>query len=317
MEPIEGKVAFITGGASGIGLGIAKACAKYGMKVVIADSRQDALDEAMRYFKEKNLPVHPIKLDVTDREAYARAADEAEKVFEKIHVLVSNAGVASGGPAQMMTYKDWDFSMSINVGGAINGLVTILPRIIKHGEGGHIVATSSTGGLAAVGGVIIYNTTKYALAGMMETLATDLQSLNIGASVLVPGPTTTNLGPSTFANRPEKYRNEGQTWPPRMPSPPAGQPPRPMPPMPDFSKIFMDPVEMGERVVRGIRRNDLFIITHPEFKDGWRARHEAIMRACPDEPVNSQRYELLKNMGTLVYNPIYDKQTQVGPPDWQ
>jgi NAD(P)-dependent dehydrogenase (short-subunit alcohol dehydrogenase family) len=314
MKDIKGKVAFITGGASGIGLGIAKACAKYGMKVVIADSRQDALDEAMKYFNEKKLPVHPIKLDVTDREAYARAADEAEKVFEKIHVLVSNAGVASGGPPQMMTYKDWDFSMSVNVGGAINGLVTILPRIIKHGEGGHIVATSSTGGLAAVGGVVIYNTTKYALAGMMETIATDLQSLNIGASVLVPGPTNTNLGPSTFANRPEKYRNEGQAWPPRMPPPPKDGQPRP--PMPDFSKIFMDPVEMGERVIRGIKRNDLFIITHPEFKAGFNARNEAIMRACPDERVNTQRYEMLKHMGTLVYNPIYDKQTQVGPPDW-
>ncbi len=316
MKDIKGKVAFITGGASGIGLGIAKACAKYGMKVVIADSRQDALDEAMKYFNEKKLPVHPIKLDVTDREAYARAADEAERVFGKIHVLVNNAGVASGGPVQNMTYKDWDFSMSVNVGGAINGLVTILPRIIKHGEGGHIVATSSTGGLAAVGGVVTYNTTKFALAGMMETAATDLQSLNIGASVLVPGPTTTNLGPSTFANRPEKYRNEGQAWPPQPPKPPPGQPPLKMPPMPDFSKIFMDPVEMGERVIRGIRRNDLFIITHPEFKAGFNVRNEAIMRACPDEPLNTQRYEMLKNMGSLVYNPIYDKQTQVGPPDW-
>ncbi len=313
MEHIEGKVAFITGGASGIGLGIAKACAKYGMKVVIADSRQDALDEAMKYFNEKKLPVHPIKLDVTDRVAYAKAADEAEQVFEKIHVLVNNAGVATGGPVQNMTYKDWDFSMSVNVGGAINGLVTILPRIIKHGEGGHIVATSSTGGLAAVGGVVTYNTTKYALAGMMETAATDLQSLNIGASVLVPGPTNTNLGPSTFANRSEKYQNEGQTWPPK---PPPGAPQRPPSMMMDFRKIFMDPVEMGERVIRGIRRNDLFIITHPEFKAGFNVRNEAIMRACPDEPLNTQRYEMLKNMGTLVYNPIYDKQTQVGSPDW-
>jgi NAD(P)-dependent dehydrogenase (short-subunit alcohol dehydrogenase family) len=314
MENIEGKVAFITGGASGIGLGIAKACAKYGMKVIIADSRRDALDEAMKYFNEKKLPVHPIKLDVTDRVAYAKAADEAEAVFEKIHVLVNNAGVATGGPIWMMTYKDWDFSMGVNVGGTINGIVTILPRIMKHGEGGHIVATSSTGGLAAVGGVVTYNTTKYALAGMMETMATDLQDKNIGASVLVPGPTVTNLGPSTFANRPAHLINEGQAWPPRMPPPHKDGQPRP--PMPDFSKIFMDPVEMGERVIRGIRRNDLFIITHPEFKEGFKARNEAIMRACPDEPINTQRYELLKHMGTLVYNPIYEKQTQVGSPDW-
>ena len=87
-------------------------------------------------------------------------------------------------------------------------------------------------------------------------------------------------------------------------------------PMPDFSKIFMDPVEMGERVVRGIRRNDLFIITHPEFKEGWKARNEAIMRACPDEPPKKERADMLKHMGTLLYNPIYDKQKQVGPPDW-
>src|SRR4030042_6616553 len=115
MENLEGKVAFITGGASGIGLGIAKACARHGMKVVIVDSRQDALDEAMTYFKEKNLPVHPIKLDVTDREAYVKAADEAEKVYGKIHVLVSKAGVGSGGgPIDKLTYKDWDYSMGVN-----------------------------------------------------------------------------------------------------------------------------------------------------------------------------------------------------------
>ncbi|MHB8105194.1 MAG: SDR family NAD(P)-dependent oxidoreductase [Dehalococcoidales bacterium] len=316
MENIEGKTAFITGGASGIGLGIAKACAKYGMKVVIADSRQSALDEAMVFFKEKKQPVHPIKLDVTDRAAYAKAADEAEKVFEKIHVLINNAGVASGGPVQNMTYKDWDFSMGVNVGGVINGLVTILPRILKHGEGGHIVATSSTGGLFAVGGCVIYCTTKYAVAGMMECVATDLQDKNIGASVLVPGPTVTNLGPSTFANRPEHLRNEGQTWPPMPPPPREGEPPRQRPPMMDFSKVFMDPVETGERVVRGIKRNDLFIMTHPEFRDGIIARNEALVRACPDQPLNTNLHELLKKMGTLVYNPIYEKQTQVGPPDW-
>ncbi len=313
MKDIAGKVAFITGGASGIGLGIAKACAKYGMKVVIADSRQDALDEAMKYFNEKKLPVHPIKLDVTDREAYAKAADEAEKVFGKIHVLVNNAGVASGGLVQNLTYKDWDFSMGVNVGGAINGVVTILPRILKHGEGGHIVATSSTGGLAAVGNCATYCTTKYALAGLMECIATDLQDKNIGASVLVPGPTTTNLGPSTFANRPAHLKNEGA---PAMPPPPPpskdGKPWRP----PWDPTVFMDPVETGERVVRGIRNNDLFIITHPEFKAGFNVRNEAIMRACPDEPPNQKRIDVVKMFGSLMYNPLYEKQKQVGPPDW-
>jgi len=305
MEVIEGKVAFITGGASGIGLGIAKACAKYGMKVVIADSRQDALDEAMAYFKEKKQPVHPIKLDVTDRVAYAKAADEAEAVFGKIHVLVNNAGVGGSGSVEKQTYKDWDYVVGVNMGGVINGLVTILPRILKHGEGGHIVATSSTNGIAASGVSITYCTTKFAVAGMMEALATELQNKNIGASVLVPGPTMTNLGKSSSENRPAHLRNEGET-----------QPPSPPPQRPRDPNVWMDPVETGERVMRGIRNNDLYIMTHPEFKAGYNARHEAIMRACPDEPRNEKRLEVIKTYGTVYYNDIYDKQKPVGSPDW-
>ncbi len=313
MENLEGKVAFITGGASGIGLGIAKACAKHGMKVVIVDSRQDALDEAMKYFKEKHYSALPIKLDVTDRAAYALAADEAEKVFGKIHVLVNNAGVASGGLAQNCTFKDWDFSVGVNITGVANGLVIVLPRILKHGEGGHVVSTSSTAGFCAVNGNIIYNTTKYAIAGMMETLAGELMGTNVGASVLIPGPTTTNLGPSTFANRPEHLRNEGQTWPP---TPPSGAPRRQMPNFEEMRKIFMDPVETGERVVRGIRRNDIFIHTHPEFKAGYLARNDAVIRAIPDEPVNVVRRDMIMKMGTLGYNPVYERQTTPGAPDW-
>ena len=315
MKDIKGKVAFITGGASGIGLGIAKACVKYGMKVVIVDSRQDALDEAMAYFKEKKAPVHPIKLNVTDREAYVKAADEAEKVFGKIHVLVSNAGVGSGGgPIEKLSYKDWDYSMGVNVGGTINSIMTVVPRILKHGEGGHIVATSSTCGLMGSSNFTIYCTTKFAVTGMMECLATELQDRNIGVSVLYPGPTMGNLGLSSFVNRPEHLRNEGETWPPKMPPPPKdGQPRRPLG---DFRVVMMDPVETGERVLRAIRNNDLFIHTHPEFRDGYIARHDAIIRAIPDEPRNEKRWEIMKNFGTIIYNDIYDKQNQVGPPDW-
>ena len=314
MKDIKGKVAFITGGASGIGLGIAKACAKYGMKVAIVDMRQDALDEAMAYFKEKNLPVHPIKLDVTDRVAYTKAADEAERVFGKIHVLVNNAGVGSGGPAEKTTYKDWDYSISVNLGGVINGVVTILPRILKHGEGGHIVSTSSTLGIAAASNMIPYCTTKFAVAGMMEALATELQDKNIGVSILFPGPTRGNLGKSSFENRPAHLRNEGETWPPQPPPPSKDRPHRHPPE--EVQVAFMDPVETGERVVRGIRRNDLFIHTHPEFREGYIARHEAIIRAIPNEPKNQKRFDIISTFGTIYHNDIYDKQQPVGPPDW-
>ena len=303
MDSLEGKTAFITGGASGIGLGIAKAFAKHGVRVSLADMRQDALDEAMTYFREKQLPAHTIKLDVTDRVAYAKAADEAEEVFGNIHILINNAGVGGGGPVLKMTYKDWDYVMGVNLGGVINGLVTLLPRILKHGESGHIVSTSSTNGIAATGVSIGYCTSKFAVAGMMEALATELQNTKVGVSVLVPGPTMTNLGKSSSENRPTRLRNEGEAVPPG--------PQRPRDPV-----VWMDPLETGERVIRGIKNNDLFIMTHPEFKAAYVARHEAIIRACPDEPRNEKRWEIIKNYGTVIYNDIYDKQKRVGPPDW-
>ncbi len=303
MESVKGKTSFITGGASGIGLGIAKVFAGNGMKVVIVDSRQDALDEAMEYFRTKGLPVHPIKLNVTDREAYAKAADEAETVFGKIHVLINNAGVGIGGLMQNATFKDWDYNISVNIVGVVNGLVIILPRILKHGEEGHVVSTSSTAGLCAVGGSGLYTAAKYCVAGMMESLATDLQGTKVGASVLFPGPVTTNLGISTQANRPAHLRNEFET--PRIPPGTQQRPPMDM-------STFMDPVEMGERVLRGILRNDLFINTHPEFKAGYAIRCEAVLQSVPDEPPNKARHEVLKAFGTLLYNPIYEKQTTPG-----
>lgn len=301
MEKVEGKVAFITGGASGMGLGMAKVFAENGMKVVIADIRQDALNEAMDYFTRKKLPAHPIKVDITDRTAYARAADEAESVFGKIHVLVNNAGVSVSGPMQKATYKDWDFIMGTNVGGVINGIVTILPRILKHGEGGHVVTTSSTLGFFAISGIGLYCTTKFAVSGMMEALASDLQGTGVGASVFFPGPVNTNFGISTHVNRPDYLKNEGQ----------PDEEPRAM-----HEDFYMDPVEVGHRVLRGIQRNDLFIISHPEFRNGIVARNQALLRSIPDEPINQIRYANLKAYETVLYNSLYDKQTTPGLPDW-
>jgi short-subunit dehydrogenase len=153
----------------------------------------------------------------------------------------------------------------------------------------------------------LYCTTKYAVAGMMETLATDLQGTNVGASAFCPGPVTSNLGFSSAAVRPVNLKNNKEDMPP--PPPPGGK-------MPDWSKVFMTPEEVGERVVRGIKRNDLFILTHPEFKEGIKARGDAVLRAIPEEPANDERKAVLKNFGTLIYNPIYDTQTTPGAPDW-
>lgn len=304
MRNFKEKVAFITGGASGIGLGIAKAFADAGMKIVLADLRRDALDEAVAYFEKRQLPVHSIQLDVTDRAAYERAADETEKVFGKIHILVNNAGVGAGKSIEKTTFRDWDFGVAVNFMGVVNGILTILPRILKHGEEGHIVSTASMAALSAVEANAIYNATKSAVVALMETVACDLKNTNVGASVYCPGPVSSNLAVTSQLVRPDHLKNEEEL---------AASPP--VKGNPSANDLFMTPEEAGRRVLRGIERNDLYILTHPEFKEGVKARCDAILRAFPDEPLNKERTELLKKFGTLLYNPIYDIQTTPGPMD--
>ena len=149
MKDVAGKIAFVTGGASGIGLGIAGVFVDAGMKVVLADLRQDHIDEALAGFEQRgqSRSVHAIRVDVTDRAAMGAAAAETERKFGKVHVLVNNAGVGIQGPFKGITYEDWDFGLAVNLGGVVNGLQTFLPRIRAHGEGGHIVSTASLAAL--------------------------------------------------------------------------------------------------------------------------------------------------------------------------
>lgn len=309
MDDFSGKTAFITGGASGMGLGMALAFGNAGMNVVIADVRRDALDEALKSFENTNIAVHAIQLDVTDRDAWVEAVDEAERTFGKLHVLALNAGVGVVGPMHAATYKDWDYCMSVNVGGVVNGLVTALPRILAHGESGHVVVTSSTGGFSAVGGAGIYCATKFAVSGMVESLATDLKDTPVGASVFFPGPVDTPLAVNTNVFRPAHLRNEEP-----VASVPSERDTRP--PMDIDKSVFMTKEEVGERVLNGIRRGDLFIMSHPEFRDGIVARNEALLRAIPDEPRNDARADLVRQFGTLMYNPVYDGQQKVPVQDY-
>lgn len=308
MNNLNGKVAFITGGASGIGLGIAKACARAGMKVVIADIRQKALNDILPFFREKGWPAHGIRLDVTDRAAFAKAADEAEAVFGKIHVLVNNAGVeVPSRPLWQSTFEDCDFIIGVNIKGILNGIITILPRILGHGDGGHVVSTASESGLSVVPNCALYCMTKAAVIGLMETLASDLTGTNVGASAFCPGPIVGNLSATSKEVRPEDLKNSDEPKPVAPPPPPDGAD------MPDFSNMILSAEEAGERVVRGIRRSDLYILTHPEFKEGLKHKTDAILRAFPDQPINK---DFEKFFSILVHNPIYDTQTTPGTPDW-
>jgi Short-chain alcohol dehydrogenase of unknown specificity len=304
MENLKGKTAFITGSASGIGLGIAKACAKAGMNVVIADMRQSALDEALSIFKENNWPAVAVRLNVTDRAAYKEAADKAEEAFGNIHVLVNNAGIGcAGGPLWEASHKDTDIALSVNLTGVLNGIQEIVPRMIRHGEGGHIVSTASKAALLPVPGCGLYNVTKAAVVGIMESLAEDLAGTNIGASAFCPGGYITNLGMSSFEVTAE-LSGEKKAPPPR----PVQKDGEPMPAMSEWNTLLRSPDDAGERVVRGIRRNDLYILTHAEFKEGVKSRADAIIRAFPDETPNKRYGEVFP---FLTYNELFDKQTQV------
>ncbi|MCL2408742.1 MAG: SDR family NAD(P)-dependent oxidoreductase [Oscillospiraceae bacterium] len=305
MENLKGKTAFITGGASGIGLGIAKACAKDGMNVVIVDMRQDALDEAAAIFKENNWPALCLKLDVTDRAAYIKAADEAEAKFGNLHLLVNNAGIGcAGGPLWEVTPKETDLAIDVNLTAVLNGVQTIVPRMLKHGESSHIVSTSSKAGLIAVPGCGLYNVTKQAVVAIMETLAMDLKDTNIGASVFCPGAFQTNLGRSSREVSAAHLGDDMKAPPPPPPPPKEGEPN----PFAAVAELFRSPDDAGERVLRGVKRGDLYILTHVEFKKGVESRGNAMLRAFPDEVPNPKYAEIFP---MLVYNEIFDQQSQV------
>lgn len=278
MRNVEGKVAFITGGASGIGFGMARQFLDAGMKVVIADFSDANLDDARDKLSGTNREYLMLKLDVRDRAAYAAAADEAEERFGKIHVLCNNAGIGTGAPIAEATFEDWDFLMNINVGGVINGVVTILPRIRRHGEGGHIVNTSSIAGVLPLpdpGGM--YTTTKFAVRGLSDSLRLALVDDRIGVSCLFPGLTRTRIL--------DAVKDENGN--------PAAD-------LDEVSKTFvlaqqyaMDPYDLGGAVLDAVRENRPYIIAHKEFADEMDDLHREMMDAVrTDMPYDSRRGDL-------------------------
>jgi NAD(P)-dependent dehydrogenase (short-subunit alcohol dehydrogenase family) len=289
MKQVEGKVAFITGGASGIGFGMAQAFLRSGMKVMIADVLQERLDEAARILAQgTNRDFRTIKVDVTDRSMMAGAAAETERAFGKVHVLCNNAGVYGNLPIENASYADWDWVLGVNLGGVINGVVSFLPKMIAHGEGGHIVNTSSMAGiipLPSAGG--LYSTSKFAVRGLTESLRLALGVHNIGVSVLCPGMTRTRIMEAE-QHRPGQGAGTAIA---------LGRD--------EWQSTFdmgggMDPLELGERVLLGIQRNDAYILPHGEFKDEVQGLFDEIISGFPGEqetdPVRLKFEEVRRQM---------------------
>jgi NAD(P)-dependent dehydrogenase (short-subunit alcohol dehydrogenase family) len=271
MKNLDGKTAFITGGASGIGLGIAGAFVDAGMKVVLADLRQDHIEEALSVFRQRGLSdrVHSIRLDVTDRAAMTAAAHEAERVFGKVHVLVNNAGVGIQGPFKGITYADWDFGLGVNLGGVINGLQTFLPRIRAHGEGGHIVNTSSMQAFVPMpANFVVYLAAKTAIVGISETIQPELKQENIGVTVLCPGPVRTHLHevrqsrPAQFSVGDAFRQVEDNSTKLELPG-------------------MLEPGAVGAMVLKAVQNDELYVITHGEWRQAADSLHAARMAAMP------------------------------------
>jgi NAD(P)-dependent dehydrogenase (short-subunit alcohol dehydrogenase family) len=274
MREVEGKVAFITGGGSGVGLGMAKAFVAAGMRVAIADARADHLEQALA---ELGDAVHPIRLDVTDREGFARAADETERVLGNVHVLCNNAGVNLFNDISEATYQDWDWVLGVNLGGVVNGVVTFVPRIKAHGEGGHVVNTASMGALIAGPGAGIYTTAKFAVHGLSDALRWSLLPHGIGVSMVCPGLVKSKIYESDV-NRPAALSTDVT---------PADQ--EFMRILPGVHEAGMPPEEIGEKVLHAIQGNDFYVFTHPEHRDELREIFDEILAAFPDEPAPADR----------------------------
>lgn len=278
MNTVENAVAFITGGASGIGLGIARALAERGASIAVADVRPDHLQQARALAESEGWPdrLVALTLDVVDRAAVAEALAETEQQLGPLSILVNNAGVGIAGPVAEAAFPDWDWGLSVNVGGMVNGLVTALPRIRAHGRGGHIVNTASLGALMPARPTRgIYATTKAAIITLSEHLRLELQGSGIGVSVLLPGPTRTNIGDSG-RTRPAHLRPGSRFL--------ALEEQRDVssPQLPD-NIPWLDPLEVGRMTVDGILSDRLYIVTHPEYLDAVKARHAAIERAVVEQ----------------------------------
>ena len=273
ITSFEGKIAFITGGASGIGLGIAKVLVARGAQVILADLRQDHIDDALAEFAGggRSNAVSALQLDVTNRAAYREAAAKMQDEFGGVDILVNNAGVGLEGPVLEATYADYDFGIGVNLGGVINGFVEFVPQMVAHGRGGHIVSTASLAAEVVMPDhLAIYAASKAAVCHYCEAVKGVLGTKDIGVSILLPGPVKSRIH-EAHENRPEQFRAESgyKSSEERLSRRIVGD-------------DWMDPIEVGNLVTDGILSNATYLVTHGVFRPAMQARFDALMAATPD-----------------------------------
>lgn len=270
MREFKDKVAVVTGGASGIGRGMAERFGSEGMKVVLADVEEQALRQAEAEFREKGIDVLGVVTDVSKSEALENLAQQTLNAFGKVHIVCNNAGVAGAwGPTWENTLADWNWIMGVNLWGVIHGMRTFLPIMIEQGEEGHIVNTASLAGLMPGRG--IYGVTKQAVVALSESLYNELKLAEhkIGVSVLCPAWVNTKIADAE-RNRPTDLANPGDAG-----SDPQRDAASEM--VRNFLRNGMDPADIADQVFNAIRDDKLYIITHPEMDRIFKERFDNIV----------------------------------------
>ena len=244
MKDLEGKVAFITGGASGVGLGMATAFLKAGIKVVIGDINGDRATRVESKLKEISEDIRSVQVDTTSMESLENAADAVEAAFGNVHILCNNAGIGGGGKTLKVPMERWHAVLNVNLWGVLHGIKVFLPRMLEHGEGGHVVNTASFTGIVGHHSQSSYGTSKFAIVGMSEFLRNDMEDETVSVSVLCPHVVDTPMFYPNLADADEetiaKHKKENMPW---------------------LETMAVKPEDAGNMVLRGIENDELYIFT--------------------------------------------------------
>ena len=274
MKDVRGKVAVITGAASGIGRGMAESFGAAGMKLVLADVDADRLALVARELEKTGAEVLPVKTDVSRQIEVDELARRALDAFGAVHVVCNNAGVAHGGvPTWQSTLHDWEWIVGVNLMGVVHGVRTFTPLLLEQGEG-HIVNTASMAGLISGGGNALYGVTKHAVVALSEALFNELaaqESARVRVSVLCPGWINTQILQSSQRNQPEAVRHH---LPQDRTSPEAEIRRKTVE---SLLASGLDPRRVGDLVLDAIREERFWILTHPQWKSMIRHRMENIL----------------------------------------
>jgi NAD(P)-dependent dehydrogenase (short-subunit alcohol dehydrogenase family) len=272
MQNLRGKTAFVTGGASGIGLALGQAFAQAGMRVMLADIETDALAKAVEKMRGFTSDVRGVACDVSDPVAVEYAAKETYASFGNVHVVCNNAGVAGGSGIDDISLDTWRWVLDVNVMGVLHGIRTFLPHIRSHGEGGHFVNTASMAGLNSGMGLSPYSASKFAVVNMSEGLAKQIAPLGIGVTIVCPGFVRTRISDSA-RNRQQRYGKLHID-----PASPAG---KHVARQAELAQAGIDPADVAAQTLRAIQENELYVFTHAgrEWRDELCERFDRVLAA--------------------------------------